>query len=534
MSEQATIRPEILATKMAAVSNFKAPKVREQLNAHPRLFELLWFIQAMSMQPGGLDKFCEDFVMEFAADIGTPSMFPVPKGKAPYPRKQRDAITREIAISDWALFLGEQKWPGENYWDNEFFSLDDKQVCSESESARLQFLASLSFNCFNKICRDEASLDLARFLARVCNEPGRSIVAPWYFHRLLDALFQKLDSHARQAAASLATTTVSLKIFDAMEYAWQERALVSVTGEPRMGKTQGVKTWCAMWPGKSRLVSVPCSNSDSDLYKAFADAIGIEYSFTTSARKIKATVEYVICHSGLMFAADEAHWLFPARFSANTPPMRLNWLRSQLVDKHCPVVMVSTPQEFERCKSKYVKATSHRIEQFMGRKMLEVVLPTELDQDDLFAVARLHFPDMDDDFLQVIVGTAMRSESYLMAVEAIAKRVRFIARRDNHPSVTLADLKLAISEIIPGQAATPPVRRSLGEGGSAAPVRSAPPQRANPVAVKRSRATKPAVASFEMPPGRSVTAPVRRSLGEGGAALEAPARSMTPATLQPA
>jgi hypothetical protein len=143
-------------------------------------------------------------------------------------------------------------------------------------------------------------------------------------------------------------------------------------------------------------------------------------------------------------------------------------------------------------------------------------LPNELEQDDLLAVARIHFPELSDDFLQVIVGTSMRSESYLMAVEAIAKRVRFIARRDNHPSVTLKDLKLAISEIIPGQAAAP----------AATP---APPQRSAPIAVKRSRAATPAPAAVAMPPGRNRPAAVLPA-----DEMTAPARSITPATLIPA
>jgi hypothetical protein len=226
---------------------------------------------------------------------------------------------------------------------------------------------------------------------------------------------------------------------------------------------------------------------------------------------LKAKVEYVIHFSGLMFVADEAHWILPTRFTANTPPMRLNWLRSFVVDKDCPLVTVSTPQDYKHCLAKFTRATGHNIQQWLGRKMLNVTLPNELEQDDLMAVARVHFPDLDDDFLQVIVGTAMRSESYLMAVEAIAKRVRFIARRDNHPSVTLADLKLAISEIIPGQAAPAP----------AAPVPvDRPAQR--PLATRRGRIVKPAVPALQMPPGRSVAA------APAAAALEAPARSITP------
>jgi hypothetical protein len=97
------------------------------------------------------------------------------------------------------------------------------------------------------------------------------------------------------------------------------------------------------------------------------------------------------------------------------------------------------------------------------------------------AVAKIHFPELDNDFLQVIVGTAMQSESYLMAVEALAKRVRYIARRDGHKTVTLTDLKLAISEIMPAPAA--PARP--------APEKSQTPPAPLAIAAKRPRHVRP-------------------------------------------
>jgi hypothetical protein len=52
----------------------------------------------------------------------------------------------------------------------------------------------------------------------------------------------------------------------------------------------------------------------------------------------------------------------------------------------------------------------------------------------------------------------MQSESYLLAVESIAKRARYIARRDNHPSVTLEDLDVAIAEVLPATARLTPAK----------------------------------------------------------------------------
>ena len=57
----------------------------------------------------------------------------------------------------------------------------------------------------------------------------------------------------------------------------------------------------------------------------------------------------------------------------------------------------------------------------------------------------------------------MQFESYLLAVEAIAKRVRYISKRDGHAEITIEDLDLAIDEVMPSGspvALTPPAKRS--------------------------------------------------------------------------
>lgn len=498
------IHPENLAAKMDAVQRRSAPLVAQQLKTFPRLFELLWTIQGVFMLPGGAETFIAEFLDFYHDRLGVPAMWPAPKGNAPYPKKQRDQIISEIPSWEWESFCLDH-----GIEDNDLFALDDPRPEPKDERARLQFLSNLNFATFHALFRNRATDDLPSYLDRVCNEPQTPLAGQSYLPDLPQALLEFIDHRAAQTCQRLAMTEVTLKIFDALEYAWQERTLAHVTGESRFGKSESIKTWAAAWPGKARLVTVPYSNCDADLIQAFAESLGLEFTLQTSRRELKASVEYILRHCGLMFILDESHFLFPARFSRNTPPMRLNWLRTQLVDRKCPVVLVSTPQEFDRCKAKFVKATSHRIEQFMGRIMHTVTLPNELEPDDLMAVAKIHFPELDEDFLQVIVGTAMRSESYLMTVEAIARRVRYIARRDGHTSVTLADLKLAISEVMPSPAAPPPARRAQENSLTPAPLAIAAP---------RPRRNRPA------------SAPAQRST-----ALSAPSRSIMPATeTQPA
>lgn len=237
-----------------------------------------------------------------------------------------------------------------------------------------------------------------------------------------------------------------------LDYAHSENALVRIEGESRFGKTERVKTWCAANPGKARLVFTPSSSTESDLVRAVVEALGIDFGYQTPARQLRETVEYILRHSRLMVVFDEAHFLFPTRFTANTTPMRLNWVRTQIVDRQCGCALISTPQDYGHSVTCFVKATGHNIQQFLGRIMMERRLPSQLDRADLLAVAQVHFPGFDPDVMDLIIGRAMASESYLMALEAIAKRARFIAKRDGHSAITLVDLDLAMSELVPDTA----------------------------------------------------------------------------------
>ena len=74
----------------------------------------------------------------------------------------------------------------------------------------------------------------------------------------------------------------------------------------------------------------------------------------------------------------------------------------------------------------------------------------------MLAIAKIKCPDLDGDFQELIAAKALQSENYIMAVEAIGKRARYIARRDGHPEIMiLADVTQAIAEVIPASAPAP-------------------------------------------------------------------------------
>jgi hypothetical protein len=225
--------------------------------------------------------------------------------------------------------------------------------------------------------------------------------------------------------------------------------MVRIEGDSRFGKTESIKAWCESRPGLARLVNVPSSNTLADLLRKVADALGISWTYNTSQCELKIKVEYVIRHGGLFIVLDEGAFLLPQTYTRTSSPVRLNWVRTEIVDQGLPLAVVVTPQSFHPAVRRFVRSTGYAMEQFTGRTLLSVALPSELEETDLIAVARIHFPEMDEDYLGLIAAQAMICENYLQAVEAIAKRARFIAKREAHRSVTPKDLDMAISEVIP-------------------------------------------------------------------------------------
>ena len=183
--------------------------------------------------------------------------------------------------------------------------------------------------------------------------------------------------------------------------------------------------------------------------------------------------------------------------------MRLNWLRTQIVDRNLPVALVSTPQDYSHAAAKFVKASGFNLAQWTGRIVHQTSLPGELEFDDLLAIAKLKSPELDADFQELIAAKALQSENYIMAVEAIAKRARYIARRDGHPETTLADVNLAIAEVIPASATAP-------AAAAAARPAAAPPGPDPPDAPRRRRARARSIRPAAPPPAPALAIPPQR------------------------
>lgn len=452
-----SIRPELLAAKMAAIRNLEYPAIAQQIDRRPRLAEMLWFLQWVSFQPGGLLRFAQEILSRFPERIGTPTLVASQSPKLTL--QEKVTIYHELPEYCVRDLPASNESPIAALLDST--TADEIEAWKRSDQRQLEnALKSLDREEFSKRCREKALEALPRYLASLCNEIDRGFEASpreaWYFQDIIGAVIEMMDLQTSASTAHLAQTAVTDKVFEALDYALSEQCMVRIEGNSRFGKTEAVKAWCHGRPGLARLVNVPCSNTLIDLLRKIADSLGISYSYSTCQNELKSKVEFTIKHSRLFIVLDEGAFLLPQSYNKTSAPARLNWVRTEIVDQGLPLALVVTPQSFHPALKRFVRSTGYAIEQFVGRTLWPVSLPSELDAKDLVAVARVHFPELDENALNFVAGASEASEDYLMAVEAISKRARFIAKREGHRSVSVTDLETAVKDVLPSASAPLP------------------------------------------------------------------------------
>ena len=503
-SQPGAVRPEALAQRIGAMRRLQDDQLQEAVARVPRALEALWHVQWRSMQPGGCTKFAKEFSEFLSPRLGTVTMQKL--GRRTYTAEECQQVWSEIphhygreladeidatygCESAVASILGSDDWSSDEAGMTRRRRAElcgNPKTAMSRDEALLKLITKRNEPYFRQLCLNAVLRELDGFFEKISQTETR--LALWCCPDLLGELVAFMDHHARQVEQRIAHTAVTAKVFDGLEYAHAERVMVRIEGDPRFGKSESVETWAAMWPGRARVVRTPSSNSDKDLIRAVAEALGIHHGPGAGGESLKAKVEFVIRFGGLMLIFDEAQFCLPSNFSASTPPSRLNWIRTAIVDRKVPCVFVVTPQSYRGALARFVKKTGYSIEQFIGREALLVLLPNELAHDDLLAVARIHFPDADEDLLGLVAAMALQSESYLKAVENIARRARYSAAKRGRQKFTLDDVEQAIAEVMPASAparAVAPVSpiapkaklvpaRALRRGRAAATVLQAP------------------------------------------------------------
>jgi len=438
--------------------------------------ELVWFLQLLSHEEGGLKNVARELCERFPDRLATPAMRQI--GMKPgqkYNASQVQKVRAEIPGAEFDFPLkGEMDVAGAvNVPDGPRDSVDNwagdwKKERAERlaalESAADKHPSKYPAEVFAQRCQRAAVAELERHLGELCLDPDRVLTdgEPWYFPTLISTLraYQAAWIAARRPAA---VTSIGREVAEALDYALESGRLVLIDGPSRIGKTFAAKAWCEQAPGRARYVQVPSNNDEIGFYRAIARSLGVSINLNSKAQELRQRIEDTVRDGHLAIVFDEAHYLWPQSLYRHALPGRINWVMTALVNQGGPVALVTTPQ-FLRSQKQVEARTGWTSEQFIGRIGHYQKLSESLTADDLKAVARAFIPYADARSIEALVSYAQMSAKYLAGIEAVAVRAQFIMRRAGRQKVEFKDVMRAIDEsVIPSDSAFAAAMNSVGK-----------------------------------------------------------------------
>lgn len=375
------INPLRVAEKMQGARNFENDALVDEFNQEPRLVEVLWALQFFSQParskpgndgqfiggyPGGLRAFTRDLINDSADLIGTVEM-----RKLGNVRYDRDAASRvysgipscERALGDagdsWLFDAALCRSDDTGPLSLSFFAEEPPRRRHASKQGIRAVVKKATREAFLELCINAAREELADYLRSLCErahvrfhrnpdadrwEDGQ---APWYFVEIGAALLRFIDRRKEKVYGQIAETEISREVKKWLNRARATRRGVLISGNSRFGKTESVQAFCEANPGIARMVETPSSNSESDLLRAVAKALGMELGPKQRGYQLREEIGYLVEQAGLMLVFDEAQAIFPSSFGRNTPPTRLNWIRRNVLDRGVPAAFICTPQSYE-------------------------------------------------------------------------------------------------------------------------------------------------------------------------------------------
>jgi len=429
----------------------------------PQDRELIWHLHFRSHQPGGLEAVAADLVAKFGERVETSAMARIGKRAGQqYSAEQVREIRKDLPRHLRGSFLlkGEAKqWNG-IIVDARTLTTYEESMTGEDDhlKAASALPENLAVSDFISLCHTAAAeglqinctdrtASLAEQLRQLCLDPAFSLEtsAPWYFPTLVPTLRDYTAQWIAQAPRGVVITALGQLVHDTLDYTRHSKSMTLLEGDARTGKSFSARTWCEQHPGQARFVEVPTGNDQKDFFRAIARGLGLGNFQQYKAAEIRERVEGVLLTGDLLLCLDEAHRLWPQMNLRYGFPKRIEWLMS-MANQGVPICLVATPQFLAHQKA--VEQTGWNSAQFIGRLGDYKRLPRELELDDLIAVAKSVLPEADKQTLRALAAYARTSARYLAAIDAIAKRARYLAVRAGRKEATTGDVRTAMKESV--------------------------------------------------------------------------------------
>ena len=453
--------------------------------------ELIWFIQYLSHQTGGVPALARDLISKYSDRLQTPAMVEIgmKPGRvcnADQVKAIREQMPHEFAYrfplrgeADFLDVISRRSYRDEDadgdkalrqlMAGDDYLSDGEKRELAQKANAYPGFYSSQDFIT---LCIEEAKSKLENYLRELCVNPAtRFDAGPWYFPGLISTLREYMAEFIKAKTAGGFVTALGQKVCDVLDYTAYCRGLTLVQGEARLGKSHAAWTWYEQHPGNARFAEVPTGNDEATFFRVLARGLGLGNFLNYKVVQIRERVESVLLTGHIILVLDEAQRLWPQTNFREGYPKRIVWVMT-MANAGVPICMVSTPQFF--VTQKVVEKNGWNSAQLTGRISHYESLPVDLSPEDLMAVAKTVLPEADAQSLRALAVYARSSARYLAAIDSIAKRARYIAMRAGRAAATTDDVRKAMQEsVIP---ADTKLHRALDASGKSKPAKMTPAQ----------------------------------------------------------
>jgi hypothetical protein len=260
---------------------------------------------------------------------------------------------------------------------------------------------------------------------------------------LLDAYREKFCAAAARAVAATEATSI---IWSTLDYALSQGGMVLVEGTWRVGKSISAQAWALKHVGECRYVQLSSARDDTAFYRDIARCLGTACSTQRKASEIRMRIEAMLRTQSLLLILDEAQFIWPQSLRPQTPPERVNWLISALLNSGVSIALIASHDFTRMMRNVEEKCPVFGSEQFHGRLRHRVQLPNALNEVDLLNVARAIMPESSEAAALLLVGHALKSKGRIAAIESAVTRARFFASQKSRSIATFADVEAALIE----------------------------------------------------------------------------------------
>lgn len=403
----------------------------------PEMRRLAWFLQWQSHQPGGLKVFAHDLInANLRTRLGSPTMHRI--GITPATVYSGDAfedVCRELDYfpSGNAAVLTREL---------DACLLIDSWVPSEreqEESRRLLRPENRKASAAKFLLRArERACALAAHLRAVCIDGQLSWEVP-YLRDLPGAIAEAMKRYTDRAETLAASTKNARIVHDGMEFAGIAGGLVVIFGPERIGKSKSAEQFAVANPDKCRLISLSAGTTDRLFYGEIATALYCDREGRDTAG-LREVIRDTVASRSLMLIFDEAHCLFGT--SAKASIKRIEYIRTEFVNRGIPVVLIVTPQFAHRLQG-LERSSDFNLRQLRGRVTRWVAMDRKISVTDLERVARFHVPEIDAESLEIVTTAALATELPLAALHNTIQEARVLAAKTSASSLNLDIFKAA-------------------------------------------------------------------------------------------